>query len=89
MNTTISSNRKGISTILGAIFFVGILFSAYVPMTLVMKQADTIYEQVIHETRIQDEYTYDEDLMVYAFSKTQDDESIFGLILITTNNFHL
>lgn len=37
--------RKGVSTILGTLIFIGILFTSVVPMFLVMNQADTIYEQ--------------------------------------------
>ena len=50
--------KKGVSTILGTLIFMGIIFSAYIPMTLVMKQADNIYEQEIHEARekIKSEY---------------------------------
>jgi hypothetical protein len=34
-----------VSTILGTIIFIGILFSSVIPMMLVMKQADVILEQ--------------------------------------------
>ena len=39
------SRGKGVSTILGTIIFIGILFSSVIPMMLVMKQADVILEQ--------------------------------------------
>jgi len=49
-------NRRGISTILGVIIFVGLLFSTVVPMYLVMNQADTIYDQKMFEMkRLEDE----------------------------------
>lgn len=73
MHTKYTTSRKGFSTILGTIFFIGILFSAYVPMTLVMKQADNLYERALHETKARDELQYDEDLVVYAFSETGDE----------------
>ena len=41
--------RNGVSTILGTIIFIGVLFSAIIPMQLVMKQADNIALQKIHE----------------------------------------
>ena len=44
MCTTGTSCRRGTSTILGTIIFVGILFSAVIPMFLVMRQADTLHE---------------------------------------------
>ena len=41
--------RKGVSTILGTLIFIGILFTSVIPMLLVMKQADTIYTKKIHD----------------------------------------
>ncbi len=45
MKHTMYRKKRGVSTILGTLIFVGIIFSAYVPMTLVMKQVDNIYER--------------------------------------------
>ena len=36
--------RRGVASILGTIIFIGIMFTAIIPMYLVMKQADTLYE---------------------------------------------
>ena len=69
----ISPKRKGVSTILGSLIFIGILFSSVIPMTLVMRQADNIYERKLHETKVQDELRKKEDLMVYAYSETSDE----------------
>ena len=44
MHTIGMSCRRGTSTILGTIIFVGIMFTAVIPMFLVMNQADTLYE---------------------------------------------
>lgn len=70
---TTSHKRKGVSTILGTLFFIGILFSAYIPMMLVMRQADNIYERELHEVKTQNELQYDENIMVYAYSETEDE----------------
>lgn len=43
--STITTRRRGISTIMGTLIFVGILFTSVIPMYLVMKQADNIYTQ--------------------------------------------
>lgn len=61
------------STILGTLIFIGILFSSVIPMTLVMRQADNIYERKIHEVKVQDELKKEEDLVVYAYSETSDE----------------
>ena len=55
------------STILGTIIFIGILFSAVIPMQLVMKQADTLYTQLLHEVNQADEDRLNEDLLMYAY----------------------
>ncbi len=72
-----SRKRKGVSTILGTLFFIGILFSAYIPMTLVMRQADNIYERELHAAKARDELQYDEDLMVYAYGETLNSITVF------------
>jgi len=58
---------------MGTLIFIGILFTAYIPMQLVMKQADNIYEQRIHEMKLRDDLKTKEDLMVYAYSQTSDE----------------
>ena len=68
-HTMCRKKRPGVSTILGTLIFVGIIFSAYVPMTLVMKQADNIYERTIHEAKIGDIDKGTEDVMVYAYGE--------------------
>ena len=93
---TTSHKRKGVSTILGTLFFIGILFSAYIPMTLVMRQADNIYERELHEAKVRDELQYDENIMVYAYSETEDEyitvfvqnngEEVVELVGIWLNN---
>jgi len=44
-----SCRRRGTSTIMGTLIFVGIIFTAVIPMMLVVKQADTLYEMRKHE----------------------------------------
>jgi len=66
-------SRRGVSTILGTLIFVGILFSAYVPMVLVMKQADTIYEQRVHAAEVESYERELEDLLVLAYPNDADD----------------
>ena len=71
MSTTgTSCRRRGTSTILGTIIFVGIIFSAFIPMMLVMRQADTIYEIRKHELGILDQDRIDEEIYVYVFPVT-------------------
>ena len=70
--------RRGIASILGTLIFIGIVFSAFVPMTLVMKQADNVYERKIHEATISDIDKGTEDAMVYAYGETGSTElSVF------------
>lgn len=59
--------RRGVSTILGTIIFIGILFTTVIPMLLVMKQADTIYTQKVHEMEARDDERDNEILEASAF----------------------
>lgn len=65
-----SSCRRGTSTILGTLIFVGIIFTAVIPMMLVMRQADTLHEMRKHELGILDQEKAREDLYLYVYPKT-------------------
>ena len=60
-------NRKATSTILGTMIFIGIMFTAIIPMMLVMKQADTYYEKEVLEVKRLDEERGLESLLVYSY----------------------
>jgi hypothetical protein len=59
--------KKGFSTILGTLIFIGILFSAIIPMQLVMQQADIVLKQELNEIESIDEERDSEDCEVYAY----------------------
>lgn len=69
---TIQSKRKGMASILGTLLFIAILFSAIIPMKLMMKQADNHYEKEKLETERIDDKKNDEDLLVYAYNGTDE-----------------
>jgi len=62
-----SCRRRGISTILGTIIFVGIMFTAVIPMFLVMNQADTLHEIRKIEVGRLDEEKASEEINFYAY----------------------
>ena len=72
MSTTGTSYRKGTSTIMGTLIFVGIIFTAFIPMMLVMRQADTIYEIRKHELDILDQDRTSEEISFYAYPLEED-----------------
>ncbi len=72
MFTTTILSRKGTSTILGTLIFVGIIFTAFIPMMLVMKQADTLYDLRNHELKTLDEERTQEEIYVYVYPDTVD-----------------
>lgn len=65
MYTIGTSCRRGTSTIYGVIIFVGIMFTAVIPMLLVMNQADIIYEMRKLEVSWLDEEHAMEDIYFY------------------------
>jgi len=69
------------SSILGTLIFVGILFTAIIPMYLVMNQADIIFEQEKHEIACLDEEKEREDVSFYVYPDTSDD-----LLVVVQNN---
>ncbi len=76
MRTIGSSCRRGISSILGTIIFVSIIFTAFIPMLLVMKQADTLHEMRIFELERFDDEREGEDLHVYVFPTSGESDDL-------------
>ena len=64
---TLNRRKKGVSTILGTLIFIGILFTSVIPMMLVMNQADTIYTQTVHEMESRDQERASEKADAYAY----------------------
>ena len=58
--------RRGTSTILGTLIFIGIMFTAVIPMFLVIRQADMLFEKRKFELGILDEEKRNEDLYIYV-----------------------
>jgi len=71
--TMYKRKKKGMSSILGTLIFVGILFTAVIPMYLVMNQADIILEQEKHEIARLDEDKEREDVSFYVYPDANDD----------------
>ena len=71
-----TSCRRGTSTVFGVMIFVGIMFTAVIPMLLVMNQADILYERRKFEVGRLDEESKYEDLNVYVFNHSDSSESL-------------
>ena len=76
MRITGLSFRRGTSTVMGTLIFVGILFTAVIPMFLVMRQADTLYEMRKYELARYDEERDAERLYVYAHETLGDTDKL-------------
>lgn len=63
-------DKRGISTIIGTMIFIGIIFTSVVPMYLVMRQADTIYDQKAALMNSLDQERADEEIIVYTYPLT-------------------
>ena len=76
--------RRGVSTILGTIIFIGIMFTSVIPMWLVMKQADVLYERKMLEmTRLDDEAER-ESMELYAFPSSYDEAQWLNITAYNT-----
>ncbi|HUV54391.1 MAG TPA: hypothetical protein VMW03_04225 [Candidatus Krumholzibacteriaceae bacterium] len=71
--------RRGMSAIFGTIIFIGIMFSAVIPMFLVMRQADTLYEKEKFEVGRLDEEKGMENMYFYLLPTIVEDEPIITL----------
>ena len=75
MRTTHSTTRRrrGMASLFGTLIFIGILFSAVIPMFLVMNQADVIFEQEKHNVAQLDDEKDREDINFYVYPDLSDD----------------
>jgi hypothetical protein len=69
--------RKGVSTTLGVIIFVGILFTVVIPMELVKQQANQMYERKKIELGILDNERNSENLRVVAYPNSSDPNQMY------------
>ena len=76
IRTMLRRRKKGVSTILGTLIFVGIMFTTIIPMLLVIKQADTLYAQRIHENTIDDQDRDKEAATIYGYPVTEDSSEL-------------
>jgi len=76
----LKASRRGVSTILGVLIFIGIMFTAIVPMQLVMHQADVIFEQNKLEVTREDEERDLEFIEVYPVPSLTEPEMNITLI---------
>ena len=71
-----SCRRRGMSSIFGTIIFIGIMFSAVIPMFLVMRQADTLYEKEKFEVGRLDEERDMENIYFYLLPTIEEEPII-------------
>ncbi len=76
INITYLRRRRGISTILGTLIFIGVLFTAVIPMFLVMKQADNIYTRNVHEMEIEDQDRASEAIEAHTYPLTSTSDQL-------------
>jgi hypothetical protein len=69
--------KKGVSTVLGTLIFIGILLTAVIPMQLVMKQADSLYVRKIKEVESADEERAKEDLRVTIYPNSLNSSELY------------
>jgi len=74
-----SCRRRGTSTIYGVMIFIGIMFTAVIPMLLVMNQADTLHEMRKVEVGRLDEERALEDIYFYLALTVVDKAPVLTL----------
>ena len=87
MRSTGTLCRRGTSTILGTLIFVGIMLTAVIPMLLVMNQADTFHEMRKYELEFFDEERIEEEVYVNVFSTPDTSPPILTLRVENRGNF--
>ncbi len=63
--------RRGISTVLGVLLMVGILFTTIIPLFISRNSVDNFYDTTVVNMGIADQERGMEDLTVYAFGRDE------------------
>lgn len=69
-------DKRGISSILGVLIMVGILFTTIIPLYLYINNVNNYYDRTVVNAKITDQERSMEDLEVYAFGHNDTSESI-------------
>ncbi|MBA7619109.1 hypothetical protein ES703_26442 [subsurface metagenome] len=83
-NILFRRRRRGVSTILGTIIFIGIMFTSVIPMWLVMKQADVLFERKMLEMARLDDEAERESMELYAFPSSYDEPEYLNITAYNT-----
>jgi len=70
----IHKDRRGLSTVLGMLIFIGVLFTCVIPLFLYVNEVNSVYDQTVHEMSNFDlERTQERcDAFAYPLSSTSD-----------------
>jgi len=75
MRITRTRSRRGISTLMGTLVFVGILFTTIVPMYIVMQQADVLLDKAKLEMKRSDDERANEAADVFVYPTDPEEPS--------------
>ena len=79
MSSRILKSKSAMSTVLGMLIFVGILFTCVMPFFLYINQVNSLYDQTVIEMKQQDQDRALENIEVYAYplNETSDQISLY------------
>jgi len=69
--------KRGISTILGILFMVGILITSIIPLFMYVNEVNNYYDRTVVDMKISDQDRSMEDLAVYAWGQTDTVIDVF------------
>lgn len=85
--------KRGISTVLGVLLMVGILFTTIIPTYLYVNAVNNFYDRAVVDMKIADRERSMEDLEVYAFGHDETSEAIDLFLInrspVTINISHI
>jgi len=83
MNQLVScKTKRGLSTVLGVLLGVGILFTTVIPLFMYVNSVNNYYDATVVNMGIADQERSREDVIFYAYGHTVEDEELFSLFII-------
>jgi hypothetical protein len=90
MNQLVScKTKRGLSTVLGVLLGVGILFTTVIPLFLYVNSVNNYYDATVVNMGIADQERSMEDLIFYTYGHTDEGDELFDLFIINPGSITL
>lgn len=85
---SLRKSKRGVSTVLGTLIFVGVLMTAVIPLYIYVNHVNNLYDATVVDMKIADKQRDNEALTVYAYGENAT-STMLKIFFINTGSFSL